>query len=131
MGCPSTHDARRVITDSTIVELADELWMADRKAAPIQPLTARYPDLAIEDAYAIQSHNIDRRIAMGSHVIGRKVGLSTTPCWRRIQRLEESGVIARRVALADPEKIGFGLSVFVEIETGDHSDGWLGRFIPR
>ena len=60
--------------------------------------------------------------------VANRVNLSQTPCWRRIQRLEESGVIARRVALADPEKIGFGLSVFVEIETGDHSAAWLERF---
>ncbi|HEX5182398.1 MAG TPA: Lrp/AsnC family transcriptional regulator [Allosphingosinicella sp.] len=60
--------------------------------------------------------------------VANRVNLSQTPCWRRIQRLEESGIIARRVALADPDKIGFGLSVFVEIETGDHSDAWLGRF---
>ena len=53
--------------------------------------------------------------------VANRVNLSQTPCWRRIQRLEESGVIARRVAIADPDKIGFGLSVFVEIETGDHS----------
>jgi Lrp/AsnC family transcriptional regulator len=60
--------------------------------------------------------------------VASRVNLSQTPCWRRIQRLEESGIIARRVAIADPEKIGFGLSVFVEIETGDHSAGWLERF---
>ncbi len=60
--------------------------------------------------------------------VANRVNLSQTPCWRRIQRLDESGVIARRVALADPDKIGFGLSVFVEIETGDHSAEWLERF---
>jgi Lrp/AsnC family transcriptional regulator len=60
--------------------------------------------------------------------VAKRVNLSQTPCWRRIQKLEESGIIARRVALADPEKIGFGLSVFVEIETGDHSAAWLDRF---
>jgi Lrp/AsnC family transcriptional regulator len=60
--------------------------------------------------------------------VANRVNLSQTPCWRRIQRLEESGVIARRVAIADPDKIGFGLSVFVEIETGDHSEAWLERF---
>ncbi len=60
--------------------------------------------------------------------IANRVNLSQTPCWRRIQKLEESGVIARRVAIADPDKIGFGLSVFVEIETGDHSAAWLERF---
>jgi Lrp/AsnC family transcriptional regulator len=60
--------------------------------------------------------------------IGRRVGLSTTPCWRRIQRLEEQGVIERRVAILNPEAIGLGLSIFVEIETGDHSSGWITRF---
>ncbi len=60
--------------------------------------------------------------------VANRVNLSQTPCWRRIQRLEENGIIARRVVLADPDKIGFGLSVFVEIETGDHSAIWLERF---
>jgi Lrp/AsnC family transcriptional regulator len=60
--------------------------------------------------------------------IGKQIGLSTTPCWRRIQKLEAQGVIARRVAILDPEAVGLGLSVFVEIETGDHSADWLGRF---
>jgi Lrp/AsnC family transcriptional regulator len=60
--------------------------------------------------------------------VANRVNLSQTPCWRRIQRLEENGIIARRVVLADPDKIGFGLSVFVEIETGDHSAGWLESF---
>lgn len=60
--------------------------------------------------------------------VANRVNLSQTPCWRRIQRLEENGIIARRVAIADPDKIGFGLSVFVEIETGDHSAVWLERF---
>ena len=60
--------------------------------------------------------------------IGQRVGLSSTPCWKRLQRLEADGVILRRVALIDPEKIGFGITVFVSIETGDHSQGWLTRF---
>jgi Lrp/AsnC family transcriptional regulator, cysteine-sensing transcriptional activator len=60
--------------------------------------------------------------------IGRRVGLSSTPCWKRLQRLEADGVITRRVALIDPEKIGLGITVFVSIETGDHSQEWLKRF---
>ncbi len=60
--------------------------------------------------------------------IARRVNLSQTPCWRRIQKLAESGVIAKRVALVDPDAIGLGLTVFVEIETGDHSREWLQRF---
>jgi Lrp/AsnC family transcriptional regulator len=60
--------------------------------------------------------------------IGNRVGLSSTPCWKRIQRLEADGVITRRVALIDPAKIGLGITVFVSIETGDHSQSWLDRF---
>ncbi|KQO61716.1 MULTISPECIES: Lrp/AsnC family transcriptional regulator [unclassified Methylobacterium] len=60
--------------------------------------------------------------------IGEKVGLSQTPCWKRIQRLEADGVIDRRVAVLDPVKLGLGLTVFVSIETADHSREWLERF---
>ena len=60
--------------------------------------------------------------------IGSRVGLSSTPCWKRIQRLEADGVIPKRVALIDPVKIGLGITVFVSVETGDHSQDWLGRF---
>jgi Lrp/AsnC family transcriptional regulator len=60
--------------------------------------------------------------------IGQRVGLSATPCWKRLQRLEADGVITKRVALVDPEKIGLGITVFVSIETGDHSQEWLRRF---
>ena len=60
--------------------------------------------------------------------IGQRVGLSSTPCWKRLQRLEADGVITRRVALIDPEKMGLGITVFVSIETGDHSQDWLKRF---
>ena len=60
--------------------------------------------------------------------VASRVNLSQTPCWRRIQRLEAAGVIQRRVAILDPEAIGLGLTIFVELEAGDHSPEWLGRF---
>jgi len=60
--------------------------------------------------------------------VAAQVNLSQTPCWRRIQKMEEAGIIQRRVALADPDKLGLGLTVFVEIMTGDHSADWLERF---
>src|SRR5271154_3640670 len=60
--------------------------------------------------------------------IGSRVGLSSTPCWKRIQRLEADGVILKRVALVDQERVGLGVTVFVSIETGDHSQDWLERF---
>ena len=57
-----------------------------------------------------------------------RVGLSQTPCWKRVQKLETAGVILGRVALLAPEKLGLGLTVFVSIEAPDHSDGWLSKF---
>ena len=60
--------------------------------------------------------------------IGQRVGLSSTPCWKRIQRLEAEGVITKRVALVDQDKLGLGITVFVSIETSDHSQEWLARF---
>lgn len=60
--------------------------------------------------------------------IGKAVGLSTTPCWRRIQKLEEAGVIQRRAAILDPTKVDAGVTVFVSIKTDMHSIGWLEKF---
>lgn len=62
-------------------------------------------------------------------MIADKVGLSQTPCWKRIQKLEAAGVLTGRVALADPVKLGFGIQVFVEIEAFDHSQQWREAFI--
>lgn len=63
--------------------------------------------------------------------IAERVGLSQTPCWKRIQRLEATGVITRRVALVAPEKVGLGLTVYVAVETSDHSVDWLAAFTER
>lgn len=60
--------------------------------------------------------------------IAKKVGLSTTPCWRRIQKLEEEGVIRKRVALLDSGAINARVTVFVSIRTNTHSVEWLKRF---
>lgn len=60
--------------------------------------------------------------------IADRAGLSQTPCWKRIQKLEASGVLTGRVALADPAKLGFGLTVFVGIEAPDHSADWREAF---
>ena len=56
------------------------------------------------------------------------VGLSATPCWKRIQKLEARGVILRRVAIVDPDRVGVGLSVLVAVEAGEHTPDWLQRF---
>jgi len=71
---------------------------------------------------------VQQDAALSVAEIGQRVGLSSTPCWKRLQRLEADGVILRRVALIDPDKLGLGITVFVSVETGDHSQDWLKRF---
>ena len=60
--------------------------------------------------------------------IGDSVGLSSTPCWKRIQRMEAEKVIVKRVALVDQDRLGLGLTVFVSVESAEHSDEWLQNF---
>jgi Lrp/AsnC family transcriptional regulator len=60
--------------------------------------------------------------------IADRVGLTPTPCWKRIRRMEREGIILRRVAVLDADKIGLPVSAFVAVETADHSSGWLQRF---
>lgn len=60
--------------------------------------------------------------------ISDDVGLSTNPCWRRIRRMEEEGVIDRRVAIVDPSRVGLGATVFVTIRTKQHDREWLEAF---
>src|ERR1700750_60110 len=71
---------------------------------------------------------LQRDASLSVAEIGNRVGLSATPCWKRIQRLEADGVIQKRVALVDQDKIGLGVTVFVSVETGDHSNDWLAHF---
>ncbi|MEE9428354.1 MAG: Lrp/AsnC family transcriptional regulator [Paracoccaceae bacterium] len=61
-------------------------------------------------------------------ILAEKVGLSRNAIWRRIKALENSGVIRRRVAILDPEKLGIGLSVFILIRTDQHDPDWLAAF---
>lgn len=61
--------------------------------------------------------------------IAEKVGLTQTPCWKRIQRMEGAGVIRGRISVIDPVRIGLGLTVFVEVEASDHSGDWRDGFM--
>jgi Lrp/AsnC family transcriptional regulator len=80
--------------------------------------------------------NIDRAIlrliaadaSLSLNDIADKVGLTATPCWKRIKRMEEAGIIKARVAVLDADKLGLPVSVFVSIETADHSVEWLQKF---
>ena len=95
--CPSTSN------------LADELWEADRSARPVAPLTERHPDLVVEDAYAIQTINIERRVADGQRVIGRKVGLTSRPMQELLGVDEpDFGVLTDEMVVEDGDLIDLG-----------------------
>ena len=68
------------------------------------------------------------RCSLAVAEVAARVGLSQTPCWRRIQRLRADGIIERTVAFVHPEAVGLGLTVFITIEALDHSPEWLERF---
>ena len=80
--------------------------------------------------------NFDKRIlaclqkdaSLSLSEIAERVGLSSTPCWRRIQNLEKVGVIEGRVALLDSMKLNVGVTVFVALKTNEHSQDWLEKF---
>ena len=87
-------------------------------------------------ARAVELDAIDRQIltllqrdaTLSLAAVAHEVGLTQTPCWKRIRRLEQSGVLTRRVAQVDPVKVGLPLTAFVAVETSDHSAPWLDRF---
>jgi Lrp/AsnC family transcriptional regulator len=60
--------------------------------------------------------------------ISEAVGLSTNPCWRRIKRMEEAGVIKKRVVLVDQTRANVPLTVFIGVSTSHHEIDWLNRF---
>ena len=64
---------------TTVADLADRLWRAESDRVAVPPLTADLPDLTVDDAYAVQTRNVDRRVAAGAVVRGRKVGLTSRP----------------------------------------------------
>jgi Lrp/AsnC family transcriptional regulator len=61
--------------------------------------------------------------------LAQAVNLSSTPCWRRVQKLYEEGVIQKQVALCSPQKLGVPVTVFVSVRTSQHSDAWMKRFV--
>jgi len=60
--------------------------------------------------------------------LAEQLSVSVNTCWRRVRRLEESGVLQARVAICDPDQLGLGQTVFVAIRTRDHSAAWLKSF---
>lgn len=73
---------------------------------------------------ALLQENGERQVAD----LAEAVGLSQTPCWRRVQRLKEAGVITRNVMLVDRHKVNVGVTVFVSIRTNTHTQKWFDQF---
>jgi Lrp/AsnC family transcriptional regulator len=78
-------------------------------------------DFAILDAL-----QLDGTLSIAA--LSEKVGLSSTPCWKRLKRLEEEGYIETRVAIVNRHKVGLPVTVFVSITTPEHDEKWLNRF---
>jgi Lrp/AsnC family transcriptional regulator len=60
--------------------------------------------------------------------IAERIGLSKAPCWRRIQKLQQDGIIRKTVVLLDAKALNVGTTVFVTLKTGNHSQGWFEKF---
>lgn len=60
--------------------------------------------------------------------IAEEIGLSRNATWRRMRNLEDKGLIAGRVALVDPRKVGLALLVFISVKTDHHDPAWAARF---
>lgn len=95
-----------------------------------------YPDITSNLQYTCTMDIIDRDLlrllqddaSLSTTELGERVGLSATSCWRRVQRLQDQGILRGRVALVDPAAVGRGLTALVEIRTTDHSADWLEQF---
>ncbi|ROZ78787.1 Lrp/AsnC family transcriptional regulator [Ramlibacter sp. WS9] len=72
--------------------------------------------------------SVQRDAGLQISELAARVGLSQTPCWRRIQRLREAGVITRNVMLVDAQKVNVGVTVFVAVKTSTHTEAWFKRF---
>jgi len=106
------------VTDTALIaELANELWDADASCVPIQPLTDRHPQLDVTDAYAIQTHNIDRRVAAGAHIRGRKIGL-TAAAMQKLLGVNEPdfGAVLDDMFVEDGDEIPLGEMVQPRVE---------------
>lgn len=76
---------------------------------------------------AILAH-LQEDATIGIAELAEKVGLTSTPCWRRIQKLEDRGVIQKRVTLLDPKQLNLGVTVFIAVRTHEHRFNWFESF---
>jgi len=78
------------------------------------------------DRHILELMQADVSLSVGE--IAERVALSKTACWRRIQKLEEAGVIRAKVALLNPEALDLALTVYVSIRTNQHNEAWASQF---
>ena len=86
---------------------------------------------------SIELDKVDRKIlallqqdsTLSLNDLAEAVNLTTTPCWKRLKKLEESGVIEKRVALLNPDKLNLSFTAFVLVKTSDHSHEWYTHFV--
>ena len=71
---------------------------------------------------------LQRDATLSMAQLGERVGLSATPCWKRIKRLQDEGYITARLAILDRKKVGLPVTVFVSVRTTQHDEKWLARF---
>ncbi|MBL4828644.1 MAG: Lrp/AsnC family transcriptional regulator [Aliivibrio sp.] len=79
------------------------------------------------DKKLLQLLQLDGTLSLAE--LAETVNLTTTPCWKRLKRMEENGIISKRVALLDPEKLGLSFTAFVQVKTSDHSHEWYRKFV--
>lgn len=116
-GWGARHSSTVAASETVIQELADQLWEADQTAVPCDPLTDQYPDLVLEDAYAIQRVNIDRRIANGATEKGRKIGLTSLPMQQMLGVDEpDYGVVLSDMFVEDGDEIDLDKMVQPRVE---------------
>ncbi len=72
---------------------------------------------------------LQRDASLSLQQLADAVHLTSTPCWKRLKRLEEQGFIQKRVALLDPDRLGLGLTALVQLKTSNHSEAWYRRFV--
>jgi len=128
--CPPARRPRRVVDKRKLIAFNCRSWGYTFRKARLFSCFAQtnFTRHALDKIDRKILTLLQRDATMPVAEIGRKVGLSTTPCWRRIQKMEEDGVIKRRVAVLDPVKVNAGVTVFVAIRTNEHNEAWLRKF---
>ncbi|NOH84256.1 Lrp/AsnC family transcriptional regulator [Vibrio sp. 03-59-1] len=84
-------------------------------------------DLDNADKKILSMLQVDSTLSLND--LAEAVNLTTTPCWKRLKRLEDKGIIEKRVALLNPEKLGLSFTAFVMVKTSNHSHEWYSQFV--